>query len=399
MNIDWKKINNFGRTPKRKQEGSVAADSAETIVDEVDEMEERARAERAQWGLRQQWTTRAIRAAIIAALIAGIASLLLVVFGSSSTPAIVKATENGAQNIDTAAQAQAEDVARQLVVAWLQGSRGNEREIERFVATPPNLPASALYVATDPAIASIAFDRDARTYAVTVSVSVRPAADTSATTVRRYFQVPVVVTESGARAATLPSEVAQPSTAVDVKLGYKFRVANHPIGTSANQFLSALLTGNGEVARYLTPGVSIAPIVPAPYRSIALTDVLSSVDLSASNSAAPRSDGDVVRLLITASLKITDSESVNGQYALTMTSRGGRWEVSAIDSTPLFATAPRREADSSPTSAPSTSTPKSTPSTSASTSGVPTQAPAPSQTPGSTLPAVGEVPLFSPSGN
>ncbi|MFI2613135.1 hypothetical protein, partial [Kitasatospora sp. NPDC018616] len=170
MNIDWKKINNFGRTPKPKQDGSATADSTETIVDEV---EERVRAERVQWGLRQQWTTRAIRGAIIAALVAGIVSLLLVVFGSSSTPAVVKATDNEAQSIDTAAQAQAEDVARQLVVAWLQGSRGNEREIERFVATPPNIPASALYVATDPAIASIVFDRDARTYAVTVSVSVR----------------------------------------------------------------------------------------------------------------------------------------------------------------------------------------------------------------------------------
>lgn len=397
MNIDWKKINNFGRTPKPKQDGSATADSTETIVDEV---EERVRAERVQWGLRQQWTTRAIRGAIIAALVAGIVSLLLVVFGSSSTPAVVKATDNEAQSIDTAAQAQAEDVARQLVVTWLQGSRGNEREIERFVATPPNIPASALYVATDPAIASIVFDRDARTYAVTVSVSVLPANDASATIVRRYFQVPVVVTESGARAATLPSEVAQPSTAVDLQLGYKFRVANHPIGTSANQFLAALLTGNGEVARYLTPGVSIAPIVPAPYRSIALTDVLSSVDLSASNSAAPRSDGDVVRLLITASLKITDAESVNGQYALTMTSRGGRWEVSAIDSTPLFAaTAPRSGVNSSTTSAPSPSTPKNAPSTSAPTSVAPAQAPAPSQTPGSSLPAVGEVPLFSPSGN
>ncbi|MFJ7738978.1 hypothetical protein ACIQ2D_22010, partial [Lysinibacillus sp. NPDC097287] len=91
MNIDWKKINNFGRTPKPKQDGSATADSTETIVDEV---EERVRAERVQWGLRQQWTTRAIRGAIIAALVAGIVSLLLVVFGSSSTPAVVKATDN-----------------------------------------------------------------------------------------------------------------------------------------------------------------------------------------------------------------------------------------------------------------------------------------------------------------
>lgn len=394
MKIDLAKINNFGRSPKSKTDPAT-----ENCVDSVvDEAEELARAERAQWGLRQVWTTRLLKAGILAALGAGIVALILVVFGSSPTPSLTDNATEDTADVDTIGQAKAEDLARQFVVAWLQASRGNEQELNHFVSGSPSLPSAPLFVATDPAVASIDYEQKSRTYAVTVSVSVRAASDANAATVRRYFQVPVVITEAGVRAAALPAEVAEPSTSIDVKLGYKYRVANHPIATSAHEFLSAMLTGNGEVARYLTPGISIAPIVPAPYRSVAITDVYSSEDLSAASASAPLPDGDVVRLLVTAAQKVTEVDSVSGQYALTMTSRGGRWEVSAIDATPLYPPAAPRTPSSSTTTPSSTTPSTGAPDSASSDSG---QVPASSesgQTPALSVPTAGDVPLFSPSG-
>ncbi|RZL71199.1 MAG: hypothetical protein EOP32_40400 [Rhodococcus sp. (in: high G+C Gram-positive bacteria)] len=394
MNIDLAKINNVGRSPKSKTDPA-SENSADSVVDEAEEL---ARAEREQWGLRQVWTTRLLKAGILAALGAGIVALILVVFGSSPTPNLTDNATEDTADVDTVGQAKAEDLARQFVVAWLQASRGNEQELDHFVSGNPSLPTAPLFAATDPAVASIDYEQKSRTYAVTVSVTVRAATDANAATVRRYFQVPVVVTEAGVRAAALPAEVAEPSTSIDVKLGYKYRVANHPIATSAHEFLSAMLTGNGEVARYLTPGISIAPIVPAPYRSVAITDVYSSEDLSAASASAPLPDGDVVRLLVTAAQKVTEVDSVSGQYALTMTSRGGRWEVSAIDATPLYPPAAPRTPSSSTTTPSSTTPSAGAPESASSDSG---QLPASSdsgQTPALSVPTAGDVPLFSLSG-
>ncbi|MFH5207882.1 conjugal transfer protein [Antrihabitans spumae] len=396
MKLDWKKINSFGRADA----GSTFADAAAPQSDR-DEIDDLAGAERRHWGLRQLWLTRLARGGLGILLLAGVLALVFAVRGSSTTSPQNTSDAAVPASIDTAAQAQAGELATQLVVTWLQASRGQEKDLERYVDTDPAaLPMTALFVADEPAVASITrvSESVAPLYSVTVAVSVRPGSDGSAVAVRRYFQVPVVVSAAGARAATLPAEIAAPSSGAAVTLDYRYRIVNHPIVDSAGQFLSAMLTGSGEVARYVTPGASLSAVTPPPYRVVSISTTLASRDLNSVAPSAPLRDGDVVRLLVTATQKVTDNDAVVGQYALTMAARGGRWEVSAIDSAPLFpAAAPPSSA--TPT-APAGSTPKSA-SVPTSAAPAPAPAPAPASAPGPSAPALPplpDVPLFSTSG-
>lgn len=174
-------------------------------------------------------------------------------------------------------------------------------------------------------------------WSVTVGATVRSATDASLRPARRYFLAPVVVTPAGVRAAMLPAEVAAPASDITVDLGYRYRLSPQtPVVVSAAEFLSAMLTGVGDVSRYLTPGVTVTAVSPPPYRAVTIGTALSSVDLSATDRQAPLVDGEVVRLLVTTSQKTNTADAVPGQFALTMTSRGGRWEVSGLDSSPLL---------------------------------------------------------------
>ncbi len=397
MKINWSKINNFGRESTGETHGGDEFES-HAIHDDA------ARAERHHWGVRQIWLTRLARGAIAAAVVAGVLALFLAATGSSKT-APAPPRDAAPEVVDTAAQAKAGELAEQLVVTWLQAARGQERDLTKFVDLAGGvLPGTSLFVAVDPAVASIAKVPDpngslnashAAMYSVTVAVSVRAASDGAATPVRRYFQVPVAVTGTGVRAATLPAEVPAPSTAIEVSLGYRYQIMSNPIVESASQFLSAMLAGSGEVARYVTPGVTVAPISPPPFKSVSVSTALASKDLSAVDPAVALADGDVVRLLVTTSQKVSETDAVSGQYALTMTSRGGRWEVTAIDASPLLPqTAPRTQQGS--TASPSSSAQpgagrptqsSTTPSAAATHSAVPAQTTV-------APPAVG-VPLFS----
>jgi hypothetical protein len=111
---------------------------------------------------------------------------------------------------------------------------------------------------------------------------------------------------------------------------------------------------------------------------------VSSVDLSTSDPRSAPADGEVVRLLVTASQKTQAGDAVTGQFALTMTSRGGRWEVSGLDSSPLLL---RSDAGTSATPTSTAPVPSAPASTTGSSAAV---VPAPSS------PA--EVPLFSVPG-
>lgn len=398
MKFNWKKINSFGRSAAESTSEAAPAASISR-----DEFADQARAERRHWGVQQLWLTRIARGGLGILLLAGALALVFAVRGSTTTTPQKTGDTAPSASVDTASQAQAGELATQLVVTWLQASRGQEKDLERYVDTDPAaLPMTAQFAADEPAVASITrvSESAAPLYSVTVAVSVRPGNDSSAAAVRRYFQVPVVVSPAGSRAATLPAEIAAPPAGAAVTLDYRYRIVNHPIVDSAGQFLSAMLTGSGEVARYVTPGASLSAVTPPPYRAVSISTTLASRDLNSVAASTPLRDGDVVRLLVTATQKVTDNDAVVGQYALTMAARGGRWEVSAIDSAPLFPAAapPSSATPTGPVG--STSISASVP-TSTSTSAAQAPAPAPASAPATlapALPPLPDVPLFSTSG-
>jgi len=61
-------------------------------------------------------------------------------------------------------------------------------------------------------------------------------------------------------------------------------------------------------------------------------------------------DGQRMRVLATAAAEVTDTQSANVTYALTLAARAGRWEITAIDPTPAFT--PQAPADQTAGTAP-----------------------------------------------
>ncbi|MFJ8752301.1 conjugal transfer protein [Streptomyces sp. NPDC102441] len=189
----------------------------------------------------------------------------------------------------------------------------------------------------------------------------------------QYFRVAVQSTGSGDAtgytAVSLPAQVAAPTSLKPGDLGYptsRGGGASDPASDTAASFLKAYVAGQGELDRYTSPGVRISPVVPTPYASIKVTGVQD--DSSDSASTKVPGDGERRRLLVSVDATDADGNSFPLTYALGLTSRAGRWEVSSLDDAPATAATSKPSSDPK-AQAPSAPAAPTTPSGSASPAG------------------------------
>ncbi|WP_159401124.1 conjugal transfer protein [Streptomyces sp. NRRL B-24484] len=169
----------------------------------------------------------------------------------------------------------------------------------------------------------------------------------------RYFAVPVEMVRANGSGgvpdalvvSAPPAQVAGPG-ALSAGPGadaYGVEVSPGALRQAVTEYLQAYLTGVGESARYLAPGVKV-PAPGAVYRSVELTGLASKAEVP-----GQPADGAVVEVL--ARVKAKDvSGSWPLAYPLRLRARAGRWEVAALAPTPS-SSSPL----SSPSSVPSTS--------------------------------------------
>lgn len=222
------------------------------------------------------------------------------------------------------------EFAQRVVVAWLTSTRDHPEQLSALVpgAQAASLPLVA-FGASDPTVSSI--QSTSGVWSVTVAVTVSDSRPSSA---RRFFQVPVILAGTNVSAATLPSPVSGPPVVSGADLGYQVQAsAAGPVASTVAQFLGAYLTGAGDVTRYITPGVQLTAISPAPYTSVRVTDLR--CDLGVDTTTTP-TDGTVLRLLVSADATATVKQTLSVSYALTLRARAGRWEVAALDPAPAL---------------------------------------------------------------
>jgi hypothetical protein len=217
-----------------------------------------------------------------------------------------------------------------------------------------------------------------------------------------FFTVPVVAlgdaaaggprprgTPASYGAAALPAEVAAPAPAPAVELGYEAgnQITSGPLADTVVQFAAAYLAGTGDLARYLTPGTALRPITPAAYRRVEVERIVAAGDIPLAEARVP-SDGTKVRVLATVIAIDADNERWPLAYALSLTARAGRWEVTALEHAPAIDTGPAATASTStaPPAAPSTppspefGSPPPSPPVAPVESSEPSPAPSPSST-------------------
>ncbi|MFF7764199.1 conjugal transfer protein [Streptomyces griseorubiginosus] len=195
----------------------------------------------------------------------------------------------------------------------------------------------------------------------TTKQSSTAAADTQASAADgiHYFQVPVATGPAGGGATgyialSMPAEVSAPARIKTPDLIYgpeQQAVSSDPRTQAVTQFLTAYLTGAGELDRYLAPGTKLTAITPAPYTGVTVDQMRIEGDQSSEPVNTVPKDGNRSRLIVSVRATGRDQVRVPLSYALTLKARAGRWEIAALDGAP----SPARAV--APSAASSTSTP------------------------------------------
>lgn len=219
--------------------------------------------------------------------------------------------------------------AQLFVHAWLRSSADDatsaQARLAHSMAPDVELPDPASAQSTPASVTAV---RSAQRAGGAWSVTV--AAQYADGTVR-YYAVPVAADGAGASFAVTgaPGVVAGPDRAEVPQSPYDVTVPDGELASAAGEFLTAYLTGAGEVDRYLAPGVQLTTASASPFSSVSVQQVLAIEETA----AAEQIPADGTRVHVLAQAEARDSL---GRwplaYELALTARSGRWEVSALES-------------------------------------------------------------------
>jgi hypothetical protein len=286
-----------------------------------------------QWTNGSSLKTKAATVLLVGALVVSPAGLVVGLAAASSGSAPV--TEP--RSTDTRGeQAAVEEFAARFVTTWLVANADNAEDLlDGLVEIPDSaeFPLTGLQ-ASDPTVAGVA-QFEGGIWSVTIAVTTSDPT-TSEPGVRRFFRVPVVYDAGRLAALALPAPTAAPTMADPPELGYPGDLSTgHPAWQTVAGFMTALLAGKGDITRYLTPGTHVAPVVPVPFGAIRINQIAVAVDVGEEPAHVP-SDGQRLPMLVTVSglASTTASSGLTAQYALVLTGRDGRWEVTEVESSP-----------------------------------------------------------------
>ncbi|MFC9280172.1 conjugal transfer protein [Streptomyces collinus] len=282
-------------------------------------------------GARLQQMRRRVRLSRLAALSALAAGPIALGVAVTSAPTVVEAaTPATPAAVHTAVGADPSGYAQLFVGAWLRSSAEDagsaQARLAQALAPTIELPDAA--AGARPKFESVTavgrVQRGSGRWSVTVAASEAGGGV-------RYFAVPVVMDAGGGSftVTDAPAVVAGPVRAPVPASGYRVTVGDGALSSTVGEFLSAYLTGAGEVDRYLAPGVRLFAVAPAPYTAVTVEQVLA-VEESAAGQKVP-SDGTRVRIAVQVQARDGGGRWPLA-YELVLKARAGRWDVLALAS-------------------------------------------------------------------
>lgn len=288
---------------------------------------------------------RATGVVVIIAILCGPVALGMLIARSQGSAPVAAAAES---NELTPLQQATGSFAIGFVGSWLSATKTDSTALETYVTTAPPGLGDIPFEYRNLAVVETTPTDDATTVTVMVGGDVmEQAGEEEPAWVRRYYEV-VVDTASGRLTAVgYPAPVVGPqSTAGATGLGLNTQLASDsPAVETIQLMLAAYLIGQGSTSSYLTPGVSIPAITPAPFV------LLNSVSFFAEEqpSATP-ADGDTTLVQALVTLQTAEGRTVTAMYFVDLTARAGRWEVTSLSTSQSSSTA---RVDESPAPTPS----------------------------------------------
>ena len=214
---------------------------------------------------------------------------------------------------------------------WLEVDADTAGRVDALFLEKPRDPGADTTTRQVRRLAAVRTRRiDASYWAVTVAAEVvEQSRDAGAPPAAPwYVEIGVVLGRDGTlAAAATPAIVAPPPTAppgVAVEDSWReVPERDDPVAATVGGFLTALLTGTGDVSRYLAPGVVVAPAAPAPFVEVQLEHV------------GTRDIDDTALRVRVAAIGTTPAGARQATgYELTMAQRAGRWEIRAMSGAP-----------------------------------------------------------------
>lgn len=284
-----------------------------------------------QWSMRSTLVTRGVTGLLWVALACGPIALAAWAAGGRTGSVAVAAPAAVRDDAQEAARAAAEEFAVRVVTVWLSAHRGQEELVGALLPQAGSLMLPKVGLDVSEAMVASSVPADDGVWTVTVAAQVSD----SRMSARRFFALPVKVSGSTVVAVSLPGERPGPQVvAAGPALNYPEEVdLRAPLAAVASDFLAALIAGQGDVQRLVSPEADIRPVMPAPFTSVKVDRVVAQHEVPES----PR-DGTRLEVMVTAVAQVDRQRQVVVQYPLTVTVRAGRWEVLTIRDVPLLST-------------------------------------------------------------
>ena len=286
---------------------------------------------------------------------------------TTSAPATVQVppdTSSTAADAEARARTQATGTATTLVWAWLSAGQADSDALDAMLEYPPAQLALPRDRPSPPAAVTVV-DAAAAGEWWTVTVSARGGQAGAGST----YRVAVRVDDMHSVPLTLPAQIPQqaPTPSDSARDDGPDQVsvsASDPAAAAAGGFVQTLLSGTGDLSRWTSPGAALTPVRPA------ICSTAQPTTTAATDPPEP-SDGQSTDVLVTVACRGTGKQPATTtlQYLLTLTARGGRWEVSAYTGS-----TPGSTSKDTGTSTAGTGTAGSTSTTPSSTTPTPTSA-------------------------
>lgn len=279
-------------------------------------------------------------------------------------------TQAQAPAVDTGADAttqRAGEYARGFVATWLRADSDSEEELAAYQSASDvelSLTGTEAVGFRDLAVASV---EEQNNGIITVYVSADleaeelvddeaesetdgEGAETQTTWNTAWYQVNIFPQEDDFSILGYPAPVAAPESVDAPSLGYN-EEAPEPVVTAVEDFFGAYLLDDGDVGRMIHPDSDIEPITTIPYEQVSV----STVSLNEQIDDEIPEEGTQVKARTEIEVGGADATRP-ATYSLTLQSRGGRWEILSVDSSPELYVSDDGEA-STPTQTPDDQTP------------------------------------------
>lgn len=276
---------------------------------------------------------------------------------------------------DTTKEQQVGDYARGYVGAWLRATEDDHAELEQYATVGRGEVTETDPIEfTDTGVASVSTNEQGMSTVIVsakVKATVENPDETGAasaeedkdptTWVPAWYQVNIYDQNGTFAPVGWPAPVTPPDTGEAPAAEYRNQ-ASPEVESTVNDFFRAYILGDGDVARLTHPNSTIRALGATPYSVV----TINKITVEEEHKEIP-DEGTTAHALVNLSLGTGDQASRAATYALTLETRGGRWEVKTIDPSPAITydpseatdetTAPAAPTETAPTEEPSPDNP------------------------------------------